>query len=101
MSAVNAAEVLQKLAQKGMSNAKADEYLRQFVQEIVDFDYRQAILVAGMVPKTLPLGLSFADRACLALAKSRGVSVLTGDQDWAKLDLGIQIELIRTTTKPI
>ena len=79
----------------------ADEYLRQFIQEIVDFDYAQAVLVAGMVAKTAPLGLSFADRACLALGKFRGVAVLTGDQDWPKQDLGIQIELIRTPTKTI
>src|ERR1700722_17764158 len=101
MSAVNAAEVLQKLVQKGMSDKKADEYVRQFVKEIADFDYRQAMLVAAMVPKTLPLGLSFADRACLALGKLRGVAVLTGDQKWAQLDLGIHIEQIRATANPI
>lgn len=98
MSAVNAAEVLQKLAEKGMSDKKADEYLRQFVPEIADFDYRQASLVAAMAPKTLPLGLSFADRACLALGQMRGLSVLTGDQVWAKLDLGVQVEVIRPIT---
>ena len=101
MSVVNAAEVLQKLAQKGMSNKKADEYVRQFVHEIVDFDYRQAVLVAAIAPKTLPLGLTFADRACLALGYLRGVSVLTGDQKWEKVDLGIHIEVIRTTTNPV
>jgi ribonuclease VapC len=101
MSAVNAAEVLEKLNQKGMGYRMADEYLRQFVQEIAEFDYRQAVLVATMVPKTLPLGLSFADRACLALGTLRGVSVLTGDQNWAKIDLGIHIEVIRPVPIPV
>jgi ribonuclease VapC len=101
MSAVNAAEVLQKLAEKGMSSKKADEYLRQFVHEIADFDYRQAVLVAEMAPKTMVLGLSFADRACLALGCLRGVSVLTGDRDWAKVDLGIHVEQIRPSTNPV
>jgi ribonuclease VapC len=101
MSAVNVAEVLQKLAQKGMSNKKAAEYVRQLVHEIVDFDYRQAVLVATMVPKTLPLGLSLGDRACLALGKSEGLTVLTADQVWATLDLGVQVEVIRTATTPV
>jgi ribonuclease VapC len=101
MSAVNAAEVLQKLADKGMSHRKAGEYLRQFVPEIADFDYPQAVLVAAMVAKTLPLGLSFADRACLALASLRGVSVLTGDKVWAQVDLGIHIEVIRPATSSV
>ena len=101
MSAVNAAEVLQKLAQKGMSEKKADEYLRQFVHEIAEFDYRQAILVAAMAPKTSPLGLSFADRACLALGSLRGVSVLTGDQIWAQVDMGIHVEVIRPSANQI
>ena len=101
MSAVNAAEVLQKLAEKGMSHKKASEYLRQFVPEIADFDYRQAVLVAAMVPKTSPLDLSFADRACLALGSLRGVSVLTGDQNWARIDLGIHIEVIRPVMIPV
>jgi ribonuclease VapC len=95
MSAVNAAEVLEKLNQKGMGYRMADEYLRQFVQEIADFDYQQAVLVAKMAPKTLPLGLSFADRACLALGNLRGIPVLTMNQVWAQADLGIHVEVIR------
>jgi ribonuclease VapC len=101
MSAVNAAEVLQKLAEKGMSHKKAGEYLRQFVQEIGDFDYQQAELVAALAPKTLPLGLTFADRACLALGSLRGVTVVTKDQAWTQADLGIPVEVIRPRADPV
>jgi ribonuclease VapC len=41
------------------------------------------------------LGLSLADRLCLALGMRLGVAVLTADRAWADLDLPIEIELIR------
>jgi PIN domain nuclease of toxin-antitoxin system len=37
-------------------------------------------------------GLSFGDRACLALANSLGATILTADRTWAGLD---RVELIR------
>ena len=40
-------------------------------------------------------GLSFGDRACLALAKYKNLPVLTADKIWKKLDLDIKIQLIR------
>jgi ribonuclease VapC len=42
-----------------------------------------------------PYGLSLGDRACLALALTRGEPAVTADRQWAQLDLGIRIELIR------
>jgi PIN domain nuclease of toxin-antitoxin system len=42
-----------------------------------------------------PFGLSLADRACLALAKQRGLPVLTADRIWQTLDLGVAVVLIR------
>jgi PIN domain nuclease of toxin-antitoxin system len=101
MSVVTAVEVIEKLVLKGMSHKKADEYLQQFVHEIAEFDYRQALLVAAMAPTTSPLGLSFGDRACLALASVRGISVLTVDQAWMKIDLGIRIEVIGPVTNQV
>jgi PIN domain nuclease of toxin-antitoxin system len=46
-------------------------------------------------PVTAHLGLSLADRACLALAMREGLPVLTGDRAWATLDLGVDVVLIR------
>jgi ribonuclease VapC len=98
MSAVNAAEVLQKLVLKGMSLEKADENLRQLVKEIVAFDHEQAVLVGSLVAKTFPKGLSLGDRACLALGKKLGALVLTTDQVWETLDIGVNVEAIRKST---
>ena len=96
LSVVNAAEVLQKLGQKGMTLQKADEYVRRFIGEIVPFDHQQAALVASLWAETQPLGLSFCARACLALGKTLNVPVITADQTWLKLNLGVKIEAIQT-----
>jgi PIN domain nuclease of toxin-antitoxin system len=40
-------------------------------------------------------GLSLADRACLALAKSLDLPVITADRQWAKVKAGVKLELIR------
>lgn len=97
MSAVNVSEVLQKLVQKGMTLEHAEDYIRQFISEIAEFGLKQAVVTASLDPKTRSLGLSLGDRACLALGQSLNVPVLTADQTWAKLDIGISIELIRNT----
>jgi PIN domain nuclease of toxin-antitoxin system len=46
-------------------------------------------------PLTKASGLSLADRACLALAKRLDIPALTADRDWADLNLGIAVQLIR------
>jgi PIN domain nuclease of toxin-antitoxin system len=40
-------------------------------------------------------GLSLGDRACLALAVSLGLPVMTADRAWMALDLGIEVIVIR------
>ena len=40
-------------------------------------------------------GLSLGDRYCLALAQRLGVPVLTADQQWANVSVGIAIQVIR------
>lgn len=95
ISAVNASEVVGKLTGQGFALDDAEKYLVQFVREVVPFDGRHAVLAAGLLPQTRALGLSLGDRACLALAKQTGLPVLTADQVWSKLDIGVNIEVIR------
>jgi ribonuclease VapC len=47
------------------------------------------------MPLTKTHGLSLADRACLALAKRLDIPIVTADRDWADLNLGITLQLIR------
>lgn len=57
----------------------------------IPFDRVQAELLAEISPQ----GLGFVDRACLALAKSRGLIVLTGDRALLKHDVGVEVRLFR------
>jgi PIN domain nuclease of toxin-antitoxin system len=52
-------------------------------------------MAGGLVKVTRPFGLSLGDRACLALAIERKVTVYTTDRVWKSLNLGIEIEVIR------
>ena len=63
--------------------------------EVVSFSAAGAEWAASLVPLTSPLGLSLADRACLALAIARDLPVLMADRAWAALDIGVPMHLIR------
>lgn len=52
-------------------------------------------LTASLIKHTKPFGLSLGDRACLALGMKMNLPVLTADRAWAKLDLGVQVNLLR------
>jgi PIN domain nuclease of toxin-antitoxin system len=62
---------------------------------LVPYDDDQARETARLRPRTSRLGLSLADRAALALARLRGLPVLTTDRAWRSLHLSIKIEVIR------
>jgi len=95
ISAVNYSETLAKLAERGFDDALGQRVLDLLDLEIVPFDREQAMAAARLRANTRSLGLSFADRACLALAKTRSVSALTADRQWRELHPDIGIVLIR------
>jgi len=95
MSTVNLAEVLAKMERDGRDVAALRARLAQSAVEWVPFGSDEAHQSALLASATRPLGLSLGDRACLALAKVRGIPALTADRAWTKLDVGVQIELIR------
>lgn len=97
---VNLAEVLSKLADAGkdpdearreLLNA-ADDQQALVVEPLTEAD---CVEVARLRPMTRALGLSLADRACLALAKRLAVPVLTADRTWTQADLEVAVRLIR------
>jgi PIN domain nuclease of toxin-antitoxin system len=59
------------------------------------FDTELAFMAGVLHRTTRAFGLSFGDRACLALAQSLGAPALTANRSWSRLDLGIAIEVIR------
>ncbi len=62
---------------------------------VEEFTYDDSIEVVRLRSLTQHLGLSLAERACLALALRTDFPVLTADQAWAKLEIGVDIRLIR------
>jgi len=95
LSVVNLAETYTKLVEQGVSVSAAEQTLARFQFRIRDFSSEHALKVAELRPLTRHLGLSFGDRACLALGFSSGIPILTADKDWSRLDLDLDIRQIR------
>ncbi len=95
ISAVNAAEVVTKLVDKGLQLSDAGRAVGIFQIQTEPFDNQQALSAAALRAPTSKYGLSLGDRACLALARKLSAPVLTADKVWGKLDLGIEIKVIR------
>ena len=95
LSAVNYSEVLARLAALCGSLEEAKRRVDRHDLPVVPFDADQAAVVASLLPTTRPLGLSLADRACLALGLSKRVVVVTADRAWRALDLDVRVECVR------
>ncbi len=95
LSAVNATEVLTRQQDLDVPFDAAVELLEGLQLSIMSFDAARAAAAARLRPATRALGLSLGDRACLALAIELGLPVLTADRPWQRLDLGVEIQLIR------
>lgn len=69
-----------------------------FVQmglKIAAYTPLQAELAGRLWNETKHIGLSLADRSCLALALDQSLPVLTADRAWADLDLELKVEILR------
>ncbi len=95
ISAVNLSEAIAKLADAGLSAKRILAVLETLQLTVIAFDEEQARLAGLLRPKTKRLGLSFGDRACLALGQMRKAIVLTCDGAWSSLDLGVAVEQLR------
>ncbi len=97
ISVVNLAEILSKLAADGGDAAGALGRIEELddVLVIEPLEREDVLAMARMRPLTRDVGLSLADRACLALAKRLGAPALTTDRAWAGLDLpGIAVQVV-------
>jgi ribonuclease VapC len=100
ISAVNWAEVLSKLSERGKPPQQVTVQLRglglldQAIQ-IYPVDEELALLIAELLPNTRSAGLSLGDRACLALALKLNLPALTADKAWSKVSVGVVVQLVR------
>jgi ribonuclease VapC len=94
VSAANWAEVGSKMVERGLSVPEVAHELAAFSLTVAPLDEAQALVAAGLRIATKTLGLSLGDRCCLALAQTRGATVVTADRGWKKLK-GFDVQLIR------
>jgi PIN domain nuclease of toxin-antitoxin system len=94
MNAVNWSEVLQKAEQHGVDTQDLESDLSALGLIITPFSLEEARLAAALYPITRPLGLSLADRACLATAQLRGRQAVTAEKRWTVVG-AVPVVLIR------
>jgi ribonuclease VapC len=95
ITAVNYSEVLKKTIERNTPTEPVIAFLKGWPIEIVPFDEELAAASADLYPQTKQHGLSFADRACLALGIHRNCKVLTSERRMGLVVLPIKVKLIR------
>ncbi|MBP1806957.1 type II toxin-antitoxin system VapC family toxin [Rubellimicrobium aerolatum] len=95
IGAVNLAEVVTKLRERGLSAEEVDEVLGGLHLDVRPLTAAQAYATGHLRPATRSLSLSLGDRACLALASELGAVALTSDRAWAGVEAGADVEVIR------
>jgi ribonuclease VapC len=95
MSAVNYSEVLARTAALCGSLEDAKRRVDRQEVAVIPLDQSMATVAASLRAATKALGLSLADRCCLALALTRGLPILTADRAWQQIEVGVTVELIR------
>ena len=96
VSWVNLSEVVATMIERGASDASVRDRIAFLNLETRDFSREDAFAAGFLRRQTKVYGLSFGDRACLALAQSLEMPALTADRNWPAVDLaGLRVELIR------
>jgi PIN domain nuclease of toxin-antitoxin system len=75
----------------------AERILRAVAAQVTvePFTTEDALAAAALWAPTRATGLSLGDRACLALAQRLEVPAVTADREWATINVGITIQLVR------
>ena len=99
VSAVNYSEVIKKSVEAGGKANEARAVLRLMDLLVVPFDEPQAVEAGALFGRTRVKGLSFADRACLALGLIRQWPVITTEQKFAEVGLPLEVRVIRKAAR--
>jgi len=100
ITTINLAEALSTLATRGKDPATvaadlAERGLLDGAIAVEPFTIADAIEAARLRPLTRDARLSLADRSCVAVARRLSATVLTADQAWSGLALGVDVLTIR------
>lgn len=92
---VNLSEVIAKLADAGIPEEDIRQILSNLNLEVIDFNKEQALKAGMLRPNTKSIGLSFGDRACLALGIILNQPVLTTDRLWGSINVEVEVRVVR------
>ena len=95
VSAVNLSEVVAEMDERGFDPTEAEMLLGGLGMEVAEFGREDSFRAGRLRQATRRMGLSFGDRACLALALRTGLPVVTADRAWVDLGLPVEVELLR------
>lgn len=95
ISAVNWSEVVQKASARGVDIRGMREELEALGVVIEPFTAEHGSAAGLLWKETSKHGLSLGDRACLCLGLAMNAPVLTTDSAWRKLQMGIDIRVLR------
>lgn len=93
ISTVNLSEVAGRFISDGIDVTPLIQHLEKTSIAFVPFNQEHALHAAELIPLTKPYGLSLGDRACLGLAATRNLVVLTADAVWGEIE-GLNVEVI-------
>lgn len=94
ISAVNYAELVSKLNERGMKDTEILAVVEGVPLAIVALEQEIAHAIGLLRTLTKKTGLSLGDRACLALGKSLQAQVVTADKVWGQLT-GFKVLVVR------
>lgn len=92
---VNFSEVVARVIAEQGAASNVDRAVDSLEIQVVPFDRVLARMAAELRPATSFIGASLADRACLAFGLATRLPIISADRLWRKLDLGLDIRLIR------
>ncbi|MGD0134967.1 MAG: type II toxin-antitoxin system VapC family toxin [Bryobacteraceae bacterium] len=96
ISAVNLAEIANKLARETPSVPAVRQLLAHMELTVVEWTEDLAYLSAEFTQFNKSHGLSLGDRACLTLAKHLRATAVTSDRAWRRIpSLGVRIMIFR------
>jgi len=95
LSTVNFCEIIGKAKDINIAQDLAASTLARLGLQTVPFEDTHAFAAAGLREPTRSLGLSLADRACLALGLLLQCPVYTSDRRWKDAAIAVDIRLIR------
>jgi ribonuclease VapC len=99
ISAVNLAESMTKLIRRGSQSRLVERLLRALNIEVIPWDEELAWASRDLCPLAWTNGISFADRACLTLARHLDLAAMTADSEWKKASHGVRVYMFRESRR--